>query len=84
MKNNNDNLRSFFENDSVTLPESLNEEKIVEKIKSEQVTQEKEKIKVFPKIVAVGAAAAIAITCVSLYPNQKPVNLNPADSQQNV
>lgn len=76
-----DEYKALLESEQTPLPERLSESAVVEKLEQAQPKQDKKKIKVLPRIVAVAAAAAVAITCVQMIPWQKTVHTTPVDPE---
>ena len=69
-----DEYKKILNNEVPPLPEKLSESSIVQMLEDAKPQQEKKKIKLFPRIVAAAAAAAIAITAVQMIPWQKKVH----------
>ena len=74
-----DEYKTILESEPTPLPESLREENIVQMLDEANPKQDKKKIKLFPRIAAVAAAAAVAITCVQMIPWQKTVHTTPVE-----
>ncbi|MBQ7598398.1 MAG: beta-propeller domain-containing protein [Clostridia bacterium] len=79
-----DEYKKLLEQEAFPLPEKLTESCVVEMLENAKPQQEKKKIKLFPRIVAAAAAAAIAITAVQMIPWQKTIHtttVEPTTSQ---
>ena len=71
--------KAMLETEPTPLPENLGEDAVVQMLEEAKPQQDKKKIKLLPRVVAVAAAAAVAVTCVQLIPWQKKVHTTPAE-----
>ena len=77
-----DAYKALLETEATPLPEKLSEDAVVQMLEDAKPKQDKKKIKLFPRIAAVAAAAAIAITCVQMIPWRKTVHTTPVEPEK--